>query len=170
MPKQLIIFIGHPAGGKSSAAKQLAKKLDDAIYIGIDEIKIQISGSVFSRTPDEKELWFKEINHQIKKGLQERKAVVIDEGFFTNELLQKILVGLDNIDFKKLIVEITFELEEHTRRNSERGDTPEPVKHMYDLWNSIPLDQRIKPDIEIHDKKLTTEQIVDVVLNALNKN
>lgn len=168
MQKQLIIFIGHPAGGKSSAAKRLAKELNDAVYVGVDEVKIMISGSVFSRTPDEKELWFKEINRQIKQGLREHKSVVVDEGFFTNELIQKILVGLESINFKKLVVEITFELEEHIRRNTERGDTPEPVKHMYDLWNSIPMGERIKPDIEIHDKKLTTGQIVDLVLSKLD--
>jgi len=168
MQKELIIFIGHPAGGKSSAAKQLAKELGDGVYIGVDEIKIQISGSVFSRTPDEKELWFKEINRQIKQGLKEHRAVVVDEGFFTNELLQKILVGLEEIDFKRLIIEVTFDLEEHLRRNTERGDAPEPVRHMYKIWNSVPLDERIKPDIEIHDKTLTTQQIVDTILSKLN--
>lgn len=165
MPKQIIIFIGHPAGGKTSAAYKLAEKLGDSKVIAVDEIKTEISGSVFGRDDRERELWFQEINKQIKEGLESFNNMIIDEGFFTQELFDKIMVGLDQV--KKFIVEITFGLDEHLCRSKARGDLLEPVRRMYNLWQSVPEDKRIEPNLVVRDATLDSEKIADLIIKNL---
>ena len=130
--KRIIIFIGHSAGGKTSTAHKLAERLGDSKVIKVDEIKIKISGSVFGKDDNERELWFKEINKQIKEELSKFDNIIVDEGFFTKEYFNKILRGVE--DVRRFVVEINYSLEEHVRRNRERGEKDdEPVKRMYDL-------------------------------------
>jgi len=160
--KRIIIFIGHPAGGKTSTAHKLADKLGSSRVVEVDKIKIQISGSVFGKDDAERELWFKEINKQIKEGLKSFDNIIVDEGFFTKEYFEKILDGLQNI--KRFVVEINYDLEEHIRRNKERGeDDAGSVRKMYNLWHSVPKEERIQADIVIRDKNLTSEQIINEV-------
>ena len=120
---------------------------------------------MFGKDDEERELWFKEINKQTKESLANFDNIIIDEGFFTQELFNKIINGFEQI--KKFVVEITFELDEHVRRNEARGDTPEPIQRMYKLWQSVPKGQKIKPNLLIKDKSLSTEQIADLILKNL---
>ena len=161
--KRIIIFIGHPAGGKTSTAHKLAEKLSNSNVIEVDVIKTQISGSVFGKDDNERELWFKEINRQIKEGFKKFDNIIVDEGFFAKEYFNKILKGVE--DIKHFVNQINYELEEHICRNKKRGEeNNEIVKKMYNLWNSIPNDKRIKPDIVINDKNLTIEQIIKKII------
>lgn len=161
--KRIIIFIGHPAGGKTSTAYKLAEKLGNSKVIRVDEIKIKISGSVFGKDDAERELWFKEINKQIKQGLKAHDNVIVDEGFFAKKYFNKILKGVENI--KRIVIEINYILEEHIKRNKKRGEAISgPVKKMYELWNSIPEKERIEPDIKISDKNLSIEKIIEKII------
>ena len=160
--KRIIIFIGHPAGGKTSATKKLAQKLGNSKVIEVDQIKIQISGSVFGKDDDERELWFKEINRRIKEGLKSFDNIIIDEGFFAKEYFNKILEEVKDIE--RFVIELSYDLEEHIRRNKQRGENNhEPIKKMYHLWHSIPKEKKIKPDIVIKDKNLSIDEVVNKV-------
>jgi len=164
--KRIIIFIGHPAGGKTLTAYKLAEKLGNSKIIEVDKIKIKISGSVFGRDDDERELWFKEINNQIKEGLEDFENVIVDEGFFAKKYLDKILTGVENT--KRFIIEINYSLKEHIRRNKRRGESDQgPVKRMYELWDSIPKKDKIQPDIIITNEDLAIEQIVNEIYQKL---
>jgi predicted kinase len=163
--KTLVAFIGHPAGGKTSASYTLSDKLDNSLVIEIDEIKTKISGSVFAKDDEERELWFTEINKQIKEAFNTFETVIIDEGFFTNELFKKITIGLE--DIRKIVVEISYDIDEHLQRNENRGDIPEPVLRMFEVWNSVPQDEKIKPNLVINDINLKPEEIADKVAQLL---
>jgi len=117
---KLIIFIGHPAGGKTSTAHKLADILGGAEVIETDKVKQKISGSIHARDNNERELWFKEINNQIKTGVDNNKYTIIDEGFFSVVYLNKILADIKNIN--KTIIEITYSLDEHIKRENLSQD------------------------------------------------
>jgi len=163
--KQLIIFIGLPAGGKTSTAYKLAEKISKSKVIEVDRIKKRISGSVFGKNDAERELWFKEINRQIKEGLKKCDCIIIDEGFFARKYLNKILKGVE--DLKKTIVEINYDIEEHIRRNKQRDGASGPVRKMYNLWNNVSADEKILSGIKINDKTLSVEDIIKIIYNHL---
>ena len=165
--KKLFIFIGHPAGGKTTTAIELAKRLGKVKVIEVDEIKKKISGSVFGRNDEERELWFREVNNQILNGLKGFDNIVIDEGFFEQKYLDKITAGVSP-HAKKVIIEITLPLEEHIRRNKGRNDISEPVKRMYEIWNQVKEQYRIKPDIEIHNPRLSVGEVTQLILDKVD--
>lgn len=165
--KTLIIFIGHPAGGKTSTAYKLAERIGNSKVIEVDEIKKKISGSVFGKNDSERELWFQEVNKQIKENLENFDNIIIDEGFFANEYFNKILKGVENI--KKIVVEINYSLEEHLRRNEGRGDISGPVRRMYEVWENVSPEEKIQSDILITDEKLTIEQITEKIYEKIQR-
>jgi len=164
--KKIIILIGPPAGGKTEIAFRLARILPKAKAIEVDKIKEQISGSVHGKDDTERELWFKALNNKIKNLLIKYDNIIVDEGFFKQEYLRKFLKGLEK--FKIIIVEISYSLEEHFKRDKKRkGDEPSAVKKMYKLHNSVVGKEKIKPDIIIKDKDLTVDQVISLIYKKL---
>lgn len=162
----LIIFIGPPAGGKTTTAKKLAQKLGNSKVVEVDEIKIAISGSVFGKDDAERELWFKKVNEEILEGLKAGRNVIVDEGFFEKQYLDKILVDVEK---KPVIVEINYRLKDHLKRSSERkGDDVEAIERMYQIHNSVENKEKIFPDMLFSDIEMSQEQIAnEIIVKAL---
>jgi len=160
--RRLVIFIGPPAGGKTSTAYALAEKLGDSLVIEVDKIKEKISGGISAKDDEERELWFEEINKQIKEGLNKYQYVIVDEGFFTQELLDKILIGVEEIP--KTVVEINYGREEYLKRDQARPDhNLEAFNKMMDVWEGVPENERIISDILINNKLLNIEGLVFMI-------
>ncbi len=165
--KRVIIFVGPPAGGKTSAAHKLAERLLNSVVIEVDPIKERISGSVHGKDDIERELWFSEINKEFRRALETSDNVIIDEGFFENQYLNKILKGVKNV--KQTIVEINYSLEEHLKRDGKRkGDEPGAVRQNYYLYKNASVEEKINPDIFIADKDLTPDEIAGKIVSNLN--
>ena len=166
---KLIIFIGPPAGGKTSAARLLAKEFEDPVLVEMDEIKKKLSGSVFANGDTEeeremdREMWFKQANLEIIKGLSERSYVIVDEGFHSNYYLRKLL---SNVSVKPLVVKIFFSLKEHLSRDSKRKDKTDPnvLERVYDLFINSDM---IVPDFEIIDPNLSLREIIKKIRDLI---
>jgi gluconate kinase len=162
--KKIYIFIGPPAGGKTSTAHALAEKLESAKVIEVDEIKKMISGSVFGKDDDERESWFKETNNQIKEGLKSFDNIIVDDGFFEKQYIDKILKDLNEVD--KLIIEINFNEKEHLYRSDKRiGDDEDSIRRMYKIYNKVNEESKINPNIIINNPKLSKKEIVGLIFN-----
>jgi tRNA uridine 5-carbamoylmethylation protein Kti12 len=167
--KHLFIFIGPPAGGKTTATYGLASRLKNTEVIEVDKIKEQISGSVFPKKDSERELWFQEVNKRIKEALQSKDNVIVDEGFFETKYLNKILIGVE--DVPRTIVKIIFSLDDHLERDENRpgGGNIEAVTRNYNVFMEGNDDQ-IEPDIVIKDPNMPQEEIIEKIISETKDN
>lgn len=165
--QHLIIFIGPPAGGKTTTAKKLAQRLGNSKVVEVDKIKIAISGSVFGKDDNERELWFKKVNEEISSGLDAGKNVIVDEGFFGKQYLDKIL---ENISKAPFIVEINFRIDEHLKRSSERKDDDvQAIKRMYQIYNSVNKGSKIATNLAIEDERVSVDGIIEQIISGLDQ-
>ena len=165
--KHLFVFIGPPAGGKTTLAYALAKKLEDAVVIEVDKIKMQISGSVFGRDDAERSLWFEAICRAIHDAFKQYKHVIVDEGFFSKEYFDEILLGIE--DVPRTVVKVMFDLGEHVRRDSLRlgGGDVDAVARNYNLFIKTPSESQIVSDIDILDPSINQDDVINMIVNHL---
>jgi len=164
--QKLIIFIGPPAGGKTTTAKLLADRLGNSRVIEVDQIKEQLSGSVFPKKDEERELWFQEVNRQIKKGLAEFDHVIVDEGFFDQKYLNKILIRVESES--RTIIKIMYDLNTHLKRDANRpgGGNTEAVTKNYNNFIDIKESDKINADLSISDPNLSQEEILQLIIKS----
>lgn len=136
----LIVLIGIPASGKSTAAKRLEN--EGCIVLSSDEIRDKIYGAVFPT--DEKEsaklnsTIFNKIKRDAKDHLTSGKSVAVDATNLNRKKRMKLLSYLENIPcYKKAMIFITS-MEVCKARNSRRDEKKRvPDKDMMRLMSSF---------------------------------
>lgn len=159
--KHLIVGIGIPGSGKTTALKMFAAK-NGYLYVCPDEIREKMTGHVGDKSKNP-EAW-EEANKEMFKGLKEAPAVVFDSTLANPAQRKQFLdsvretIGDEEIKIDGVFVDTPFEIAQE--RNLKRGELGEKV---------VPLQFMERARSGIHDFPPGIEDGLDTLF-TLNEN
>ena len=146
---KLYIMVGLPASGKSTIAKEIAKK-ENAVIVSTDNLRQELLNDINSQ--DNNEIIFKEAEKRLKEHLNANRDVIFDA---TNINYKKRKAFLQRMrsskSFKAIAILVATPYEECLIRNAkrERKVPEEVIKRMY---YSFHIPQHYEGFDEIHIK------------------
>lgn len=121
----IYLMIGVPASGKTTWAKEKLKKLDNAIYIGSDSIRLELWRNEQDQQHNRET--FQEVFNRIAKAAKEKKNIIYDATNISRKEKENILKLLTN-DYTKIGVKMSTPIKDCYKRNLKRNRTvPEKV-------------------------------------------
>ena len=86
---KLIMLIGAPASGKSTAAQKIAAEHQNAVILSTDKMRAELYGAehIQGYWPDIEALLYK----RIKKAIKQNKNIILDSTHFKKEYRAKII-------------------------------------------------------------------------------
>lgn len=144
----ILMLCGPPGAGKSSIARRLMDRLDDAHLISSDQFK--------RRTYDR-------VMREVERRLGMQRHLVIDATFYKRRWRDRLReISADEGRVVTILIECS--LETCLERNRERG-TPIPEEAIHRIWNEFERPE--DPDIRIDAEEESVEQAVDKILEEI---
>ena len=116
----LYIMVGIQGSGKSTYAKELAKK-ENCVIHSTDAIRWELFGNQLN-VPNDK-LVFRTVRERMKKDLEEGKNVICDACNVTKRRRSSFLNEVRKLKCRKIAVVIDTDIEKCFERNSKRDDS-----------------------------------------------
>ena len=144
--KIAIIMRGIPGSGKSTKAKELAKKYD-ATICSADDFFESTGKYVF----DVKKIGeaHKECFAKFSKAIKQGKNVIVDNTNLKPFEVEKYLDALENTDYKVCIFEVTYNnldkaIEHRTNQETGKNIPSDKIKDMYNTFFHVNLKKEAK--------------------------
>lgn len=131
MKNKIILINGPIASGKTSVAKALSEKIEDSIFIDLDEEVKNIHGSLNWDNEDERFKDWIDARHKVAirciNELNNNKSVIISGPFYTFDELHYFVKYLPDKTYL-LLFTLDVSLEERLRRDSLRAHSNSEVE------------------------------------------
>ena len=145
----IILLFGPPASGKTTIAKRLAEKLEDAYLLSSDQFRRSV---------------YRQLMEDVKKRRGKQRYLIVDGTFYRKRWRDELRDAAEGEDILEVFVNCS--LETCLRRNSGRSKPiPEAVVHI--IWRTFERPEN--PDLEIDTDSFSAEEAVQRILNVVKR-
>lgn len=132
----LIMFVGLPASGKSTFAKEISELLYDTVVISSDEIREKEFGDINDQSHNDKV--FNIVNKQIILNLKDNKNVCYDATNLSKkrrkEFIKKIRKNFSSVKIMAIVMAVPKYLCKKRDEERDRHVGPEVINRMIKNW------------------------------------
>jgi adenylylsulfate kinase-like enzyme len=145
----IILLFGPPASGKTTIAKRLTEKLEDAYLLSSDQFRRSV---------------YRQMMEEVKKRKGKQRYLVVDGTFYRKQWRDELREAAEGEEI--LEVFLNCSLETSLRRNRERSK-PIPEAAVHIIWRTFERPEN--PDFEINTDSISVEEAVQRILNVAKR-